>query len=431
MGSEWPSLPLSNLTAHPATYGIVQPGKHTPDGVPMLRVNNFRDGGFDLGDLRFVSQDVGAKYARTRLREHDVLLTIVGTIGQVGIVHEDLEGWNIARAVALIRPKDKELSDWIGFVLRSPASLARLNVVANTTVQTTVNLKDLRDLPIPLPTRQVRKVIAAILGSLDDKIEANRKMAKTLEAIASAVFKSWFVDFDPVRAKIAGATSWPSMPQAAFDALPTAFVETEIGEVPEGWEVGNIGDVALEVRDPRRADDIADDDVYVGLEHFTRHSLVLWDTGCGQSVTSNKSIFKKGDILFGKLRPYFHKVSIAPSDGICSTDVIVVRPKEVWMHAYAVFSLFQDALITYATNASTGTRMPRTNWKTLATYAQSIPGHQIVASFQSLVMPVLDMMQTLAAESVTLAQTRDTLLPKLISGELRVEEVEEEMEAFA
>src|SRR5690606_20422780 len=117
-------------------------------------------------------------------------------------VSNELSGWNIARAVAMIRPKEPGLSRWISLVLRSPSAQYQLGIVANTTVQTTINLKDLRQLRIPLPEEEERCAIAHILGTLDDKIELNRRTNETLEQMAHALFKAWFVDFEPVRAKL-------------------------------------------------------------------------------------------------------------------------------------------------------------------------------------------------------------------------------------
>jgi len=142
MASEWPSVPLSELTTTPATYGVVQPGAGVANGLPMLRVNNFQGGSLNLSDVMKIAPEIEAKYERTRIQTGDVLITIVGSVGQVAVVSEEINGWNIARAVAMIRPKAPELSRWISFVLRSPQAQHQLGVAANTTVQTTINLKD-------------------------------------------------------------------------------------------------------------------------------------------------------------------------------------------------------------------------------------------------------------------------------------------------
>lgn len=424
MGSDWQERAFAEFC------DITRGGSPRPindflssDGIPWVKIADAsRSGTRYIDETREFIRPAGEKKSR-KVYPGDLILSNSATPGIpmfMGIEACIHDGWLLLRE---FRGVDKL---FCFYLLENERP--RLANLGNGSVFTNLKTSILKSYRVNLPSIREQRQIAAVLGSLDDKIEANRKLAQTLESIASVIFKSWFVDFDPVRAKMAGATSWPSMPQTIFDLLPTAFVDTAVGEVPDGWRVGTIGDVALEVRETRRGEDIADDEVYVGLEHFTRRSLVLWDTGRGKDVTSNKNIFEQRDILFGKLRPYFHKVAIASGSGICSTDVIVARAKESWMHAYVALSLFQDAVVAYATRASTGTRMPRTNWKTLASYVQVIPDRDTMCSFQTLVEPMLATMESLVNESQTLAQTRDTLLPKLISGELQVEAAEEQAE---
>lgn len=143
------------------TYGIVQPGSPTNGGVPIIRVNNFRDTRIDVSDVMRVTPDIAAKYERTRLKGGEVLLTVVGTVGQVAVAPSAVAGYNVARAVAVIHPLPHVNPEWIALCLRSPFSQHLLGSRANTTVQTTINLKDLRALPIPFPPKvsawQLRK----------------------------------------------------------------------------------------------------------------------------------------------------------------------------------------------------------------------------------------------------------------------------------
>ena len=204
------------------------------------------------------------------------------------------------------------------------------------------------------PPVSEQRAIAHILGTLDDKIELNRRMNETLEEMARALFKSWFVDFDPVRTKMEGRDT--GLPPDVADLFPDRLVESELGEIPEGWEVGCLADIAVA---PRRGVDptsLHDETPYIGLEHMPRRSIALtqWE-GAGK-VTSSKSVFKKGEFLFGKLRPYFHKIGVAPVSGICSTDVIVVAPKASQWSAFVLASISSDEFIAYANQTSTGTK---------------------------------------------------------------------------
>jgi type I restriction enzyme S subunit len=258
---------------------------------------------------------------------------------------------------------------------------------------------------------------------LDNRIEHNRILAANLEAIARRLFKSWFVDFDPVRAKVAGETP-PGLADDIAALFPDRFVDSEIGEVPEGWNVGNISDFSTNVRVGCTPSQFSSGDFYVALEHFDRRCLTLWDGGSGDDATSNKSRFAKGDLLFGKLRPYFHKVAIAPMDGICSTDILVIRCADKAYREFMYFSLFQDDVIQFVSDASGGTRMPRTNWETLAGYDCVIPPKSLSCAFREIVAPMIETMMQRVSENGALTKLRDHLLPRLISGKIRVAEAE-------
>ena len=279
-----------------------------------------------------------------------------------------------------------------------------------------------------LPEESEQRAIAHILGTLDDKIELNRRMNETLEEMARALFKSWFVDFDPVRTKMEGRDI--GLPPDVADLFPDRMVESELGEIPEGWEVGCLADIAVA---PRRGVDptsLHDETPYIGLEHMPRRSIALtqWE-GAGK-VTSSKSVFKKGEFLFGKLRPYFHKIGVAPVSGICSTDVIVVAPKASQWSAFVLASISSDEFIAYANQTSTGTRMPRTSWKTISEYRICLPSAHAVQAFQDAVQPMIDEIVANVHGSHTLASLRDALLPKLISGEMRMNSWDEESEVI-
>ena len=267
------------------------------------------------------------------------------------------------------------------------------------------------------PPISEQRAIAHILGTLDDKIELNRRMNETLEGMARALFKSWFVDFDPVRAKMEGRDT--GLPPDVDALFPDRLVDSELGEIPEGWEVGCLADIAVA---PRRGVDptsLDDETPYIGLEHMPRHSIALTQWEGAEKVTSSKSVFKKGEFLFGKLRPYFHKVGVTPVSGICSTDVIVVAPKASQWSSFVLTSISSDDFVAYANQTSTGTRMPRTSWKTMSEYRVCLPLAHAVQAFQDAVQPMIDGIVANVHGSHTLAALSDTLLPKLISGEIR------------
>lgn len=281
-------------------------------------------------------------------------------------------------------------------------------------------------LSVKVPPLNEQRAIAHILGTLDDKIELNRQMNETLEAIARAIFKSWFVDFDPVRAKAEGRD--PALPPDIAALFPDSFEDSELGPIPKGWKFGTIGDIGENPRRVIKPTELTKDMPYIGLEHMPRRCIALSEWGSAENITSNKSYFYKSEILFGKLRPYFHKVGVPPVDGVCSTDILVIAPKSQIWFGFLLGHLSNDDLVSYASAASTGTKMPRTSWKDIARYKVVVPPVPIASTFDLYARPYVNYIHANIHHSHTLAAVRDALLPKLLSGELRVPDAEKFVE---
>ena len=279
---------------------------------------------------------------------------------------------------------------------------------------------------VRVPSLPQQFAIAQILGALDDKIDLNRRMNETLKAMARAIFKDWFVDFGPTRAKAEGRA--PYLTPEIWDPFPDALDEED---KPVGWVQGILADVAESPRRGVNPSDVSEDTPYIGLEHMPRRSIALSEWEGAGKVKSNKTQFHRGEILFGKLRPYFHKVGVAPLDGICSTDIVVVVPRAPDWGAFILACLSSDEFVDYTNRTSTGTKMPRTSWKTMAQYKICLPPEQVAYAFQDITQPLLDRLSANVHETTALAQTRDLLLPKLMSGEIRLRDAEEAIEAFA
>ena len=162
-----------------------------------------------------------------------------------------------------------------------------------------------------------------------------------------------------------------------------------------------------------------------------RRSIALSAWGGVGKLASNKSAFNSGEVLFGKLRPYFHKVGIAPIDGVCSTDIVVIASKAVEWSAFVLACVSSAEFVGYTDQSSTGTKMPRTNWTTMGDYRTCLPAAPVARAFQDAVQPMLEQIVANVHESHTLAVQRDTLLPKLISGKIRLRDAARQMEAIA
>lgn len=283
-----------------------------------------------------------------------------------------------------------------------------------------LTVRDLSRIPVHVPPLPEQRAIAATLGALDDKIELNRKMNATLEAMARALFRDWFVDFGPTRAKMAGLD--PYLSPELWSLFPDRL---DYEGKPEGWEVGTLGAVATAKNEGVDPSAINPDTPYIGLEHMPRGSIALADWEGAGKVSSNKASFAQGDFLFGKLRPYFHKVGIAPVSGICSTDIAVVRPKSVAWAGFVIACISDEDFVAYTDKTSTGTKMPRTSWSIMAKYPTVLPPLKLAQAFNATVAPMLERIRANIHESRTLAQSRDLLLPRLMSGEVHMKDAEQ------
>jgi type I restriction enzyme S subunit len=305
------------------------------------------------------------------------------------------------------------------YLFRAPEQQEYLQRNAIQTGVPHTNLSILRRMPLRIPHISTQRAIAQILGSLDDKIELNRQMNETLEAMMRALFKSWFVDFDPVHAKAEGRDF--DLPRSIAKLFPDGFDESELGRIPKGWSVGLVGDVAEHPRRGIQPHEIDETAPYIALEHMPKRSISLYEWALAKGLESGKFKYKTGEILFGKLRPYFHKVGIAPVDGVCSTDIVVVVPRSKAWFGFVLGHVSSDAFIEHTNAGSTGTKMPRTSWEEMARFPVVVPPECVAEAFRVRTHSKVQRLLGSIHEIRTLIALRDTLLPKLISGELRVQ----------
>ena len=350
----------------------------------------------------------------------DVLFCVRGsTTGRMNWADQE---YAIGRGVAAIRhAEDPTLQPLLRGAIE--VALPELLIAATGSTFPNVSASQIADIPYPDLNVEEQRAIAHVLGTLDDKIELNRRMNETLEAMARALFKSWFVDFEPVRAKMEGrwrrGESLPGLPAEHYDLFPDRLVDSELGEIPEGWEVKALGEVAEQRRSSVKPEHIYPSTPYIALEHMPKQCIALSEWGIADGLASGKFRFEQGDILFGKLRPYFHKVGIAPLDGVCSTDIVVVSSRSPGWFGFVLGHLSSSAFVDYTDAASTGTKMPRTNWEDMARYEIVIPSAETANAFIGLVQPWVDSIVSAVHQSRALAAQRDALLPKLVSGEIR------------
>ncbi len=224
-----------------------------PEGVPVISGQHLH--GIRVDDtpgFNFITHEHAQRLSNANVSRGDVVLTHRGTIGQVAYIPErsTFDRYVVSQSQFYVRcDRSRVLPEFLALYLRSPEGQHQL--LANTSQVGVPSIAQpvtyLRTLRVPLPTIPEQRAIAHVLGTLDDKIELNRRMNETLEQMARALFKSWFVDFDPVRAKMEGrwraGQSLPGMPAHLYDLFPSRLVPSELGEVPEGWEVKALGEL--------------------------------------------------------------------------------------------------------------------------------------------------------------------------------------------
>jgi type I restriction enzyme S subunit len=440
MAGDWEETTLADVSADVA-YGYTESASDEKVGPRFLRITDIQNGVVDWHTVPYcpISESDHRKY---RLHPGDIVVARTGNSTGENYLYRGTEDAVYASYLIRFRVNQRAADPaFVWYNMRTQWWQDFINSSKTGSAQAGANAKVLGLFPLTLPPLAEQKAIAAVLGALDDKIELNRRMNATLEAMARALFQSWFVDFDPVRAKLDGRVVGSPLPvgegqgegfcldPATAALFPEHLEDSPLGHIPKGWTAGKLGDIGTNSRRGVQPGDIAPNTPYIALEHMPRRCIALGDWDDSADVASGKSAFRKGEILFGKLRPYFHKVGVAPFDGVCSTDILVLAPKTPEWFGFLLGHASSDELIQFTDLASTGTKMPRTNWGDISSFKAALPPKPIAAAFTRNVQPMLDRIHANLHQSRTLATLRDTLLPKLLSGEMSVGEVESKREA--
>lgn len=372
----WEFVKLGDLVHRKIGYGIVQPGANVDVGVPVIKVNNIISGLSNIELLEKTTTDIDARYTRTRLVGGELVISLVGSVGKTAIVPKTFAGCNLVRATGLIDIKDEILAKWVKYYIDSPQGQAYINSNVNTTVQVTLNIKSLSDMPIPLPDHAIREKIVAILSSLDDKIELNRHINANLEQQAQALYKSWFVDFEPFG-----------------------------GKMPEDWREGTLGEIA----------------------EFRR----------GKGILGKDTIKGNIPVVAGGLEPaYYHNLAntkapvVTISASGANAGFMRMYNVDVWASDCSyIDSRCANLLWTYCylkinaqllKHVQTGAVQPHVKASDVNAFEIIIPSSENILNFQQKVKPIFDQIANNERENIRLAQLRDTLLPKLMSGEITV-----------
>ena len=400
---EWKEYKLGTLTDRKIGYGIVQPGASVSGGVPVIKVNNIISGLRNVEELETTSKDNDAKYSRTKLIGGELIISVVGTIGKTAIVPMSFAGCNLVRATCLIDIKDNQLASWVKYYIDSPQGQRYIHENLNTTVQPTLNVKSLVDMPIPMYSSEYMKKVVSILKSLDDKIEVNRKINENLEQQAQALFKSWFVDFEPFK--------------------NGEFVESELGMIPKGWRVGRLGEIC------------AQSSIKVGIRNdvkvlspVTTGKLMLSEEFFIKQVFSENiakyKVVRRGAFAYNPARVNIGSLgrNEYDFDGAVSPVYVVFECMKGYSNYFDLFRKTERFKTEVLLRAIGGVRQSL-NYVDFAMIQTIIAPQNVVDTFNPLFERIKVIKKHLDTENDKLATLRDTLLPKLMSGELKVNEV--------
>lgn len=315
-----------------------------------------------------------------------VLIGRKGTIGKVKYI--DIPFWTVDTLFYTEINENKSVPKFLFYYL----SQIDLNNYNEGTTIPSLRTETLNRLKILLPPLDIQKKIAGVLGALDDKIELNNKINQNLEAQAQALFKSWFIDFEPFG-----------------------------GKMPNDWKIGKLSDIA-EYSNDTISTEFTSFENYISTENMLPNRGGISRASSLPTGNTVKS-YRTTDVLISNIRPYFKKIWFALFSGGCSNDILVFRSKKD-SPAFVFNVLNQDDFFEYVMSGANGSKMPRGDKKHIMQYKVIIPSAKTIKEFENIAITFLEKFSNNNQENVRLAELRDTLLPKLMSGEINVDNVE-------
>lgn len=401
---EWKDYKLVDITDLVIDYRGKTPLKLGSDwsssGYRALSAKNIKTGQIVAHDsIRYVDEDLYHKWMKDEVKRGDILITSEAPFGQVFYWDSD-EKIVLSQRLFCVRIKKEIDSRFVYYYMTTSRFQSEMSSRASGTTVLGLRQPELLKCSISIPSLDIQCRIASILSSLDDKIAVNKKICENLEAQAQALFKHWFVDFAPFK--------------------DGKFVESELGLIPEGWRVGYLSDV-LDLINETTNQGERPELPYLPIDSIPMNSFLLNEVKDNSEAQSSLLIFKKDDILVGAMRVYFHRVVPTPFDGITRSTCFVLRPKIDDYFSFALCVANSNDAIRYAQKTSKGSTMPYAVWEGgLGSYCTLIPPKSILKDFNVLLKKDIELIQNMYFENNRLATLRDALLPKLMSGQIKL-----------
>jgi len=413
--SEWERKPLKDIINFNPRESI-EKGKECKK-IGMSELNPF--------EKKIQGYEISEYKSGTKFRNGDTLFARItpclenGKTAKVDILDEDEVGFGSTEFIVMRNKDGLSDEDFVYYLAISPffRNMA-IKTMTGTSGRQRAQKDVIKKTVLEIPELKEQKAIANILSTLDEKIEANNKINKNLEEMAQAIFKHWFVDFE-----------FPNEEGQPYKSSGGKMVESELGMIPEGWEVKKLKDTIQYIKDSTKKGEHLKNRKYNPINTLPKKSVIIKEYESYKEAKSSLILFNKYDILIGAMRVYFHRVNIAPYDGITRTTTFVLRSKNKIDISFNLFLLNQKDVIDYAEKTSKGTTMPYAVWDNgLDNYKLAYPDKNLIESYHKAMFPLINNMIKNSRENEILSNLRDTLLPKLMSGEIRVPLEEDEME---
>ncbi|MBE0608021.1 MAG: restriction endonuclease subunit S [Dehalococcoidia bacterium] len=403
--------------------------EYSTDGVPLISVGEIGYGAIRVhpGTPR-VPREVVERLPEYLLEHRDIVFGRKGAVDRSAMVKPGQAGWFLGSdGIRLRLPKSCD-AQFVAYHLQAPATRTWLVQHATGTTMASLNQGTIERIPVRLPPLSEQRAIAHTLGTLDDKIELNRRMNETLEAMARALFKSWFVDFDPVRAKAEGRD--PGLPPAFAGLFPSEFEESELGEIPNGWELQRFADTVDIIGGGTPKTSVVEywngDIPWFSVIDAPNESDV-WVVDTAKHIT-------RAGVQNSSTRILSVGTTIISARGTVGRVALVAVPMAMNQSCYGLrgkagingnFTYFTTReLVTRLQQHAHGSVFDTITQDTLAGVSLASPPSPLIEAFETRVGPALERIRANVFSSRTLAALRDALLPKLISGELRVRDAE-------
>ena len=393
----WPRKPLAEV-ADFRLGKMLDQKKNSGEMLPYLANLNVRWGKFALDKLREMRFEAH-ELERYCLKYGDIVMCEGGVPGRCAIWKEQMPGMMYQKALHRIRPYSCLDHRFLYFNLQKQGQHGELAGLFTGSTIRHLPREKLAKVQIPIPPLADQRRIADILSAYDDLIENNRRRIELLEEAARLLYREWFVHF-----------RFPGHEHVKI-----------IDGLPEGWKRRSLDDVVEVVKENVKPSHFEKDDIHIGLAHIPRRSFTLANWEPTEGLVSGKSRFEAGDILFCKIRPYFHKVGFTLRRGLVSSDALVWRIRDEADWPVVLCATSSDHFVAVASKTvREGSKMPRADWKVLREYViPKLPG-ALLKTFNDGVRPITAQCKTLALQNRALAQARDLLLTRLMNRELVV-----------